>query len=399
MVDFDVVRVGDESLLMNTLLDMLRSSIKANKNILKLVFFTDSSSNGSFSVTKKLIIEKLTSAWKDSLLSIPCVSIVAQAPLDNSFCTIEVLYLHDPEKIYAINFYETNYLRYCLVKGSNDILLVTSSVPSYPLLDIVNAGAIYNQIFTAFQSIEEILLKEGFGFQDIIRQWTYIDNVLGEEEFDTGLKQFYQIFNDLRSLFFEKYHFNKGYMAATGIGSSAGIITTEIMAYRPIGDNAYNIAPVKNPRQINAYEYSSSKLMGTPLKGFSTVTTPKFERGKLLYRRNEKTLFLSGTSSVIGEDTMHKGSTLKQAATTVENIEEVFLNANHLATDSEPLTFDNITLVRVYLSFPDEYETVKLLLEKNFPAMKTIFLKASICRSDLNIEIEAVAQVSNRLYK
>lgn len=391
MVGFDIIEIQEEYSLKEKLQEILKKYLaKSGHQILKLSFFSGCPSNSSLVEVKNHIIKEVVSTFNASNIPVPCISIVAQKPLNDSFCSVEIIYFYDLHNAYEISFKQREHLRYCILSSNSDTFLVTSSTPFYSLASKVNAEKIFSQVYLAFKSIEDVLIQEGFDFSDVVRQWTYIEDVLLLEEYDTGIKQFYQIYNDVRSSFFDKYNFENGYMAATGIGSFAGIITTEVIAYKKKDKKSYFIAPVKNPKQINAYEYTERKLIGTPLRGFSTKTTPKFERGKLLYNNQHRLLFLSGTSSVIGEDTVYNNETFKQVETTVQNIEQVLESSNRITKEGKMLTFDDITLLRVYLRNSTDLFAIKLFLNSKFPKAKKLFLLSMICRDDLNVEIEGV---------
>ena len=62
--------------------------------------------------------------------------------------------------------------------------------------------------------MKAILDVEGMSFNNLVRQWNYIGNIL---EIKHGFQN-YQIFNEVRSEVYQKYRTIAGYPAATGIG-------------------------------------------------------------------------------------------------------------------------------------------------------------------------------------
>lgn len=392
MVAFEVISIKAIHVIESELRNIiLKSELQGNSEIIKLTFFIPCLNNNEFVIIRKSIDAIISTTFEKQKKQSPCISIVAQNPINYEFCMLEILYFIDLKCNYSISFKKHEQLRYCLIDSTNDSFVVTSSTPIAFLPTEVSAERVFSQVEMAFKSIEEILLNEGFDFSDVIRQWTYIENVLLLEEYQIGSKQFYQIYNDVRSSFFEKYHFNNGYMAATGIGSFAGIVETEIIAYKRKYLGGFNIAPVINPKQVNAYDYSKAKLIGTPLHGFLSITTPKFERGKVLFDSNQTFLFLSGTSSVIGQDSIYQKDTIKQVITTVKNIELVLENSNRITANSILLSCTDIKYMRVYLRYSSDMPEISLFLNSKFPRANILFLLATICRDDLNVEIEAYA--------
>ena len=73
----------------------------------------------------------------------------------------------------------------------------------------------------AFRLLGDVLRREGFPLNSIIRQWNYIERITA---FD-GPDQHYQAFNNARSDFYSKTEWANGYPAATGIGANLGGLT------------------------------------------------------------------------------------------------------------------------------------------------------------------------------
>jgi enamine deaminase RidA (YjgF/YER057c/UK114 family) len=396
MVIFENIEIKEQNLLQSILeQNIFKKTFNVKKDLIKLTFFVGCFDNNTLNTFKNNLNNVVSSLFEGFSKPAPCLSIVAQQPLSDNFCVVEAVYFCSVNSNYQIEFSDFSNLRYCLIQSPVDSFLFTSSIPSYSLETLVEAPIIYNQINLAFESLEKVLLSKGFSLSDVIRQWTYIEDVLRFEIFGTGLKQFYQIFNDVRSSYFEKYDFKNGYMAATGIGTFAGVITTEVLAYRKNSAFGFNVKAVTNPKQINAYNYSDSKLLGTPFENFKKKATPKFERGKVLYTDTEKLVFISGTSSVVGEDTVNYDDTFKQTLTTIENIDEVLKSESLLTPKLDPLSLSDIKFLRIYLRNKIDFALVKSYCTNVFPNANCLCVLANICRHDLNIEIEAVAMKSH----
>ena len=145
----------------------------------------------------------------------------------------------------------------------------------------------------AFTRLSEMLRAVDFPINSIIRQWNYVEGILG---FD-GENQRYQEFNNIRSEFYKQNFEQSGFPAATGIGMNRGGVIIEFVAVK--SDKVKSV-PIDNPQQVSAHSYSENVLVGEecPVKA-----TPKFERARYFELAEKKMIFVSGTASITGERT------------------------------------------------------------------------------------------------
>lgn len=236
----------------------------------------------------------------------------------------------------------------------------------------------------AFESVAGILSRENMTFNNVVRQWNYIGNIL---EINKGFQN-YQLFNEVRSDYYKKYRTIHGYPAATGIGMKYGGVFIDFCAV--ISDDKLRIKAVENPNQVNAYEYSQQLLKGLTGKGKAVKNPPQFERALLMVNNKNKNLFISGTASIIGQETIGKGDVREQTLVTIENI--------HKLTDSERIAQllgnqdiapGKYELLRVYIKNQEDFPEVMKICTDHFPEVPAIFIESDICREDLLTEIEA----------
>jgi len=275
------------------------------------------------------------------------------------------------------------------MKLFNNIPYVVIEQPQYRELWIAGIGGEFNDnlknaAFFAFESVFEILRLEGMSFDNIVRQWNYIGNIL---EVRNGYQN-YQIFNDVRSECYRKYRTIKNFPSATGVGMKMPGVFLDVCAVQSGED--LRILPVSNPQQINAYEYGQQVLKGLPLNGTRPKNPPQFERALIVENRNSITLFISGTASIIGQETIGKGDIEKQATVTINNIrilsepERIQYILGRKVADS-----GRYLLLRVYIKKQEDFRIVKEITEKNFPGVPAVYIQADICRDDLLTETEA----------
>ena len=238
----------------------------------------------------------------------------------------------------------------------------------------------------AFDLVIAILEKEQMSLNNIVRQWNYIGDILTVRE---GYQN-YQIFNEVRSEYYHRYRHVKGYPAATGVGMKHGGVILDFCALQP--HKSIMIKPVGNPDQFNAYNYGQQVLKGVADKGKTIKHPPQFERGLLLVNNQYSTLFISGTASIKGQETIGIEDIEKQTIVTIENIRKLSDPARISKVISGAAPYrEKYTLLRVYIKRQSDFNLVRQICDRNFPGIPVIYVEADICRDDLLIEIEAEA--------
>lgn len=200
------------------------------------------------------------------------------------------------------------------------------------------------------------------GFPYFIRMWNYVGGI---NAFDNGRER-YQLFCAGRhDAFIEAgYHHDVDLPAASAVGMRGRGLVTYYLASREPG------VQVENPRQVAAYQYPEQ--YGPKSPSFSRATVWR------------DLVFVSGTSSVVGHETVHRGDLDAQLEETLRNIDVVLARA----VDGGSLR--DVVAAKTYIRHGADYERVAEKLEGVFAA--NLFVEADICRTDLLLEIEAVAR-------
>lgn len=242
----------------------------------------------------------------------------------------------------------------------------------------------------AFLISSKILAAEGLDFGNVTRIWNYIENIAGTQHCENNLYQNYQIFNDVRTLHYNKCEFKNGYPSSTGIGMSKGGIVIEFVAIDSPGN--LNIIPIKNPLQKDAYCYPENVLIGSPYLKLNKNSTPKFERATLVASQANGYLFISGTASIKAEKITSIDNVAGQTKNTLVNINSLIqYTSDKYYNGKNP----DRRYYRVYVKRKEDIPDVKLICEsysKNFPAQ---YLVADICRTALLVEIECISVFYN----
>jgi chorismate lyase / 3-hydroxybenzoate synthase len=127
---------------------------------------------------------------------------------------------------------------------------------------------------------------------------------------------------------------------------------------------------VENPRQLSAFRYP--RQYGP--------ASPSFSRAILLGDQ----LLISGTSSIVGHETVHTGDVAAQLQESVSNLQSVAAAAHMEGT--------RLAGLKAYVRREADFPVVNAELVRHCaPQGASCVLAADICRSDLLIELEAAA--------
>lgn len=234
---------------------------------------------------------------------------------------------------------------------------------------IHGAGVKSDDPSEVFARMAIVLDQEGLHYGHLVRQWGYIEGMLDVTDESQG----YQEFNDARSRAYERCEFPAGYPAATGIGQTAGGVVLEFIAVD--GTDDVRVAAISNPNQIDAHAYSEGVLVGEQ----PDKTPPKFERAKSVARDGHEVVFVSGTASIIGEESVGIDDVAAQTRTTVENIVAL-------------LPGGKLSDLRAYVKRPEDTGAVREVLEESFGDIPALYVQADVCRDELLVEIEGIYQ-------
>ncbi len=241
---------------------------------------------------------------------------------------------------------------------------------------IISEGACGEQ---AWGNAKKILAKNDMEVSDIVRQWNYIGDITKYSR--DG--QNYQIFNDDRSEFYKGVQWPKGYPAATGIGCMGDGYVISFIAAKQGKNIAIN--PIDNPNQIAAHNYSADVLEGS-----EALTTPKFERAKTLRLGNKLTCFASGTAAINGEISLGLSDINQQTRLTLEHLDTLLEQASKLEKVENKFRY---TSLRAYIKNVEDVDMVKSIIEETYPNTHCLYLLGDVCREELLVEIEGIAQM------
>lgn len=337
--------------------------INSGKQVFKLNFFVDTVSSEDYEALKANVQNQIHQNFSTDLV----VAFIAQPPLT---CRIIVEAFYYDASAWTKSFIGDGENTACLFENESTRFLIGNAAANQNLSFQENAEL-------AFSSLDSLLKKEKFEVQNIIRQWNYLENILG---YDND-QQRYQVFNNVRSDFYGNSFEKNGYPAATGIGMNRGGVIIEFVAVQ--SDEVIS-KPVDNPDQISAHRYSEEVLVGEECV---LKTTPKFERARYLTSGENKIIMISGTASITGERTIGVGDAEKQTETTIANIQRLYSD-EVLQQLSEQKLIPKYGHARVYVKNKRDFPVIKRTFRKTYGNLPVVYIIADICRDDLLVEIE-----------
>jgi chorismate lyase/3-hydroxybenzoate synthase len=235
-----------------------------------------------------------------------------------------------------------------------------------------DSGALLRATEIAYREIFEVLKETEH--RHLIRIWNYLPEINREADGDER----YRHFNSARQQAFR----NSGRAtvstvpAASALGSPAGSpISIYFLAARQPP------RMIENPRQTSAYHYPPKFGRHSPM----------FSRACVLTESAGTNLFVSGTASIVGHETIHQGDVAAQTRETIANINALLDEANRVV-GSARYSLDGLKF-KVYVRQPSDLCAIERALAGALRSSASIvYLQADVCREDLLVEIEATGE-------
>ncbi|WP_425247601.1 FkbO/Hyg5 family chorismatase [Streptomyces sp. NEAU-NA10] len=242
---------------------------------------------------------------------------------------------------------------------------------------IEESGVYRDAVHTAYGAA--LRLASQRGYTELFRMWNLVGDITGDNAEGTEI---YQDFCAGRARAFDDWSDRfEGLPAATGIGSLGAGIDLYFLACRP-----GRATHVENPRQTPAYRYPDRY----------GATSPSFARGTHLASEGYGTgaVYVSGTASILGDDTVHPGDIERQLDVTLANIETLVSSENlrQHALDAG-FRLAEMGCVKVYVRNAEHLPIVRARCAEVFSGDAAIaFFNVGICRADLLVEIEGICR-------
>ncbi|ARU03989.1 hypothetical protein CCO03_04245 [Comamonas serinivorans] len=229
------------------------------------------------------------------------------------------------------------------------------------------SGACAAAVRAAYADLFRLLTASGK--PHLVRIWNYVPRVTAIN--DQGM-EVYRDFNLGRSQAFDASGYDTRHMpAATGIGCEGDHIAVAFLASTEAGLN------FENPRQISAYRYPA----------VHGPRPPSFARATAWPHGRPQWLFISGTASIIGHQTVHIDQVMAQTREALNNV--------RLLLAARGASLHDVDLLTLYVRHARDVAAVAAHVAAALaPQTRMLVTQADICRNDLLVEMEALARVA-----
>lgn len=224
-------------------------------------------------------------------------------------------------------------------------------------------------------------LMAELGYHHCARMWNFV-NRINEDNAD-GL-EIYRDFCKGRAEAFEAHRFSDASVpAATGIGSLGGGIAFYVLASRTSA-----LTPIENSKQVSAYNYPEQYGPRPPKFARAThLSVPGLDCAS-------GQIYVSGTSSIRGHETLFAGDVEKQTLLALENVAHL-IGADTLSHHriDQRSTLADLDTIKVYVRNHDDIPAVRRICEEHFsPDAQVAYLNVDVCRADLSVELEGIVR-------
>jgi chorismate lyase/3-hydroxybenzoate synthase len=225
----------------------------------------------------------------------------------------------------------------------------------------------------AYQRIDQLLSR--LGYPCLLRIWNFLAKI---NEGAGDAERYRQFCRGRNRALAMKPGFERRLPAATAIGTRGEGLTIYFLAARDAGTQ------VENPRQISAFHYP--RAYGPRSPSFSRATLKAWSDGAQL--------FVSGTASVVGHESLHRGDHLLQLDETFRNFRSLLKQAEAMNASGKPLRAEMLKLyTRDGSQLPEMLSRIRRTFDAEVPML---CLEGDICRRDLLVEIEGLYDSAQR---
>ncbi len=211
----------------------------------------------------------------------------------------------------------------------------------------------------AYEAMLTVLDEHGFSHP--FRFWNYLPAINAGDGDDEVYKKFC---TGRLNAFEAKRVAPEAFPAASALGHHTDCAVFYVFASK-VEPRHFN-----NQHQVNAYEYP--RQYG--------ISSPSFARATALSFDSCHRLFISGTASITGHQTLGDGDIEKQLNVTMDNIHHLLETANPQGCE--------LAAIKVYIRFSRHVDYVSTWLKTHYPQVEAVYTLADICRKDLLVEIE-----------
>ena len=212
-------------------------------------------------------------------------------------------------------------------------------------------------------------LLDAQGLPHLWRVWNYMADINGSAD---GLERYRQFNLGRAEAFLQGARSVVGRVpAACALGLAGGPLSIAFLA------GSTPAVPIENPRQVSAYHYPAEY----------GPRSPTFSRAALVYPPGQELLFISGTASIVGHQSVHLGDVVAQARESMDNVAVVLDQANQRSRSGGHAL--GALSYRVYIRHAADTPQVQAVMAERVGAAPVVCVLADVCRAELLVEVEA----------
>lgn len=197
------------------------------------------------------------------------------------------------------------------------------------------------------------------GCPHVLRAFNYLPRITGQER---GTERYRRFNAGRHEAFVAANRSPHAAPAASALGTMGGLPVVYFLSSTAAGQ------PIENPRQTSAYRYP-------PRYG---TQSPSFSRAML----SGTDLFVSGTASIVGHESLHAGDAAAQADEILRNLDAILQRNGGRLRDAA-----RSALVKIYVRHAADVDAI---MDRVSPIGfgGVMVLRGEVCRDELLVEIE-----------
>lgn len=208
------------------------------------------------------------------------------------------------------------------------------------------------------------------GYSNLLRVWNYLSDINDEQD---DLERYRRFCVGRFNAFHE---FDTGFEQALPAATAAGLHNPGLFIYFLAARGTSQ--PIENPRQLNPYHYPPQH----------SPRSPSFSRAIVKDWGAHSQLFISGTGSIVGHQSLHDGDVVAQLTEILRNIDALLEHAANVSgTDFRHKC--TTSTFKVYLRHAADLRLIQEHLAYALgEGTSVLLLNADLCRKELLMEIE-----------
>ena len=241
--------------------------------------------------------------------------------------------------------------------------------------DTSNHASRTSQTETMFHQAENLLRTAGATYQDVVRTWIYLSDIL----------DWYGEFNTVRNRCYVDYGFlgdskvqaEQIYLpASTGIegnNPSGRPATMDVFAIHRSDQSATIVRAISGTKQRSPFRYGSA-----------------FSRAMIVEDSSSKLILVSGTASIDGQGkSVHVGDSAAQIHQSLKVVAAL--------AEGEGATLQDLCEVTVFIKRKEDFPVFQKVIEQvGIPNIPSVNVVADVCREELLFELDAVFIIAKK---